>query len=77
MFGRELRGHQAGPPCERHARAAMAVVVDDELVVQFVGLEHEARVAMRTQADGRADDALPRRIDRRETDRLFEVKEDT
>ena len=69
MLGRELRRHQPGAPRQRHAGAAVPVVVHEQLVVELVRLQHEAGVAMRPQADGRADDAIPRRVDRREIDR--------
>ena len=69
MLGRELRRHQPGAPGERHAGAAVPVVVHEQLVVQLVRLEDEAGIAMRPQADGRPDDPVPGRVHRREVDR--------
>ena len=68
VLGGELRRHQARAPRQRHPGAAVPVVVHQQLVVELVGLEHEAGVAMRAQPDRGADDAVPRGLDRRETD---------
>jgi len=69
MLRGELRRHQAGAPRQRHARAAVPVVVHEQLVAELLRLQDKASVAMRPQADGRADHAIPRRLDRRESDR--------
>src|SRR5262245_17913673 len=66
MLQRQIRGHGASAPGERHARAAVAVVVNQPLVIEAVGAEDEAGVAMRAQADRRSDDAVPRGDDRRQ-----------
>jgi hypothetical protein len=55
---RHVGGHRRRAPRQRHARAAVAVVVDDGLGVELAGLEDEARRPVRTQAHGLADDAL-------------------
>src|SRR5687768_10474861 len=47
----------------------MPVVVDEDLVADLLGPEDETRVAMRPQADGRADDAIPGGDDRRQAKR--------
>src|SRR5262245_49990559 len=64
MVGGEFRGHQPRAPRERHAGAAVTVVVDNQLVVQLVRFQDEAGIAMRTQADRGPDDAVPGRVDR-------------
>jgi len=66
---REFGHHHAAPPRERHAGAAMTIVVDHQLVIQALGAEHEPGRAMRAQADRRPDDAIPRHAHRREVAR--------
>ena len=70
MLDGELRRHQTRTPRQRHARAAMTVVVNQEPIVQLVGLEDESGIAMRPQPHRRADNAVPGRVDRGQRDAL-------
>ena len=60
--GGKFRRHQAGAPRQRHSRAAMTVVVNQQAIVELVCLEHEPGITMRAQPHGRANDAVPGRI---------------
>ncbi len=55
---RHVGGHRSGAPRQRHAGAAVAVVVDDGLGVEPGVAEDEPRRPVRAQADGVADDAV-------------------
>ncbi len=65
---RHVRGHRAGAPRQRHARAAMPEVVNQCFRAEPVRFEDEAGWAMRAEADGRANHAIPRRIHHRQSD---------
>ena len=54
-----LGRHPARAPGERHAGAAVAVVVDHRGVVEPVGAQQEAGGAVRPQPDRGADDTVP------------------
>ena len=51
-------GHPSRAPGERHARPAVAVVVDHRGFIEAVGPQQEPRRAVRPQPDGGADDAV-------------------
>jgi hypothetical protein len=59
VIERHLRRHLPRAPGERHARAAMAVVVNDRLVVELVRPQHETRRPLGPESDGRADHPIP------------------
>src|SRR5580700_3317557 len=46
----------------------MAIVVDQRFVVELLGLEHETRWPVRTEANRGADDPVPGDANRREDD---------
>src|SRR5262249_11675897 len=66
MRGGQFSGDQTGSPRQRHPRAAVSVVVHEKFFVQLLGPQQEARIAMRTETDRRADHAIPRGLDKRE-----------
>ena len=66
MRQREIGGHRRRAPRQRHARAAVAEVVDERLAIELLGAQHEPGRPMRAQADGGADDAVPRYVDDRQ-----------
>ena len=65
----QLGGQAARAPGQRHARPAVAVVVDDRGVVQPVDGQQESRRAVRAQPHGGADDPVPLRAHRRQPQR--------
>src|SRR5262245_66532907 len=66
MRGGQFSSDQTGSPRQRHPRAAVSVVVHEKFFVQLLGPQQEARIAMRTETDRRADHAIPRGLDKRE-----------
>jgi len=62
----QLSRHQTGAPGQRHSCTAVTVVVDEQLVVKLVWSQHEPRVAVRPQPNGRSNDTIPGCLDGRE-----------
>ena len=71
----QVAGEQRGAPRERHARAAVTIVVDDGFVVAAFCAEHEAGGAVRTQSDRRARHAIERHLYRHERAHRFRQRE--
>src|SRR5207247_4071167 len=69
LFRRNVDRHRPAPPGPRHAVGTEAVVVDHGPVIELHPLEDKAGVAVRTQADSRPDDPLPRDTRGRQVDR--------
>ena len=69
MFHRQFGRHIRGAPRQGHARATVAIVLNEHLPVELLCFEHEARVAVRTETDSRPDDAVPGGLDKRQAHR--------
>ena len=57
-----LRRHESRAPGQGHAGSPVAVVVDERLVVELLGLDDEAGAPVGAEAHRRANDALPRDV---------------
>ena len=63
MFHRQFGRHIARAPRQGHARAAVTVIVNEQLRVTLLCLDDEPRVPVRAQPDRRSNDPVPGGID--------------